>query len=327
MIPLPEAFGLHENADITNAQNETSALLETILSLEPKSAAGAGKSREEIISDIAIFVQKGCPKPYLESDIIEKFPVSYEESMNTVLFQEVVRYNKLLIVMESSLIDIQKALMGKIVMSDELEGMANSLFDNQVPLIWADKGFLSLKPLAAWNTELIQRITFINDWIKNGTPNHYWIPGFFFPQAFFTGIMQNFARKYTIPIDKITFDMIPRDDLVVSADLEKPENGCLIHGMFLEGARWDTSKHLLTHSKPKELFTDFPMMHLAPIMDRVVPEENIYECPIYKVVSRKGTLMTTGHSTNFVMYMELATKESKETWIRAGVAGFISLKY
>ena len=101
--------------------------------------------------------------------------------MNTVLFQEVVRYNKLLAIMETTLIDIQKALKGRIVMTDELEAMSNSLFDNQVPAIWAGKGFLSLKPLAAWTTELTDRIGFINTWIEKGTPNHYWLPGFFFP--------------------------------------------------------------------------------------------------------------------------------------------------
>ena len=35
-------------------------------------------------------------------------------------------------------------------MTEDLENMANSLFDNGVPAIWAAKGFLSLKPLAAW---------------------------------------------------------------------------------------------------------------------------------------------------------------------------------
>ena len=35
-------------------------------------------------------------------------------------------------------------------MSEELEALANSLYDNQVPALWADVGFLSLKPLASW---------------------------------------------------------------------------------------------------------------------------------------------------------------------------------
>lgn len=48
---------------------------------------------------------------------------------------------------------------------------------------------------------------------------------------------------------------------------------------------------------------------------------------MYKVVSRRGTLSTTGHSTNFVMNIELPTKEKEDVWIRAGVASFLSLRY
>lgn len=53
--------------------------------------------------------------------------------MNTVLVQEVVRYNRLLKVMKISLLNVKKALKGQVVMSEELEKVANSLFDNQVP--------------------------------------------------------------------------------------------------------------------------------------------------------------------------------------------------
>jgi dynein heavy chain len=53
---------MHENADITNAQNETITLLSTILSLEPKSSSSSGKTREEVIEELAIFVQKNTPK-------------------------------------------------------------------------------------------------------------------------------------------------------------------------------------------------------------------------------------------------------------------------
>ncbi len=66
----------------------------------------------------------------------KKFPTSYEESMNTVLFQECVRYNKLLGEMKIGLINVQKALKGEIVMSEDLEKMANSIFDNLVPKRW-----------------------------------------------------------------------------------------------------------------------------------------------------------------------------------------------
>jgi dynein heavy chain len=83
--------------------------------------------------------------------------------------------------------------------------MCNSLFDNQVPVLWSDKGFLSLKPLSSWINDLVDRINFLQKWIDNGTPNVFWISGFFFPQAFITGTLQNFARKHIIAIDKIGF--------------------------------------------------------------------------------------------------------------------------
>ena len=54
----------------------------------------------------------------------------YEESMNTVVCQEVIRYNRLLQVMTVSLVNVKKALKGLVVMSDELESLANSLYDN-----------------------------------------------------------------------------------------------------------------------------------------------------------------------------------------------------
>ena len=50
-----------------------------------------------------------------------------------------LRYNRLLEVISHSLSDIVKALKGLVVMSSELELMANSLFINVVPDIWKGK--------------------------------------------------------------------------------------------------------------------------------------------------------------------------------------------
>lgn len=104
--------------------------------------------------------------------------------------------------MAEMLANVQLALKGEVVMSEDLEKMANSLFDNLVPKAWQPSvGFLSLKPLASWVNELNDRIDFLQRWIDGGPPATYWIPGFFFPQAFFTGTLQNFARKKQIAID------------------------------------------------------------------------------------------------------------------------------
>lgn len=54
-------------------------------------------------------------------------------------FSLCIRYNKLLAVITQSLGDLVKALKGLVVMSSELELMANSLFINAVPEIWKAK--------------------------------------------------------------------------------------------------------------------------------------------------------------------------------------------
>jgi len=128
--PEPEAFGLHENAEITTNQNITRILLEDILSMQPRSSSSGAKSRDEIIHEQALYLQSKTPKPFDLERVGKEYPTSYKESMNTVLFQECVRYNRLLVEMAGSLVDLQKAIKGEVVMSEELEKMSNSIFDN-----------------------------------------------------------------------------------------------------------------------------------------------------------------------------------------------------
>lgn len=59
--------------------------------------------------------------------------------------------------------------------------------------------------VAAWVTDLKARVQFLNLWVDKGIPPVFWISGFYFPQAFLTGTLQNFARKYILSIDTINF--------------------------------------------------------------------------------------------------------------------------
>lgn len=343
--PDPEVFGMHENANITSAQDETYEAFDLLLSLQPRVSFGGGKSREEIIAEAAQAIAVQLPPQYDLEHVQAVYPVCYNESMNTVLAQEVERFNKLLAVMSSTLHLVQQGLKGLVVMSTELEAMGASLYDQKVPAVWGAKAYPSLKPLGAWVKDLLERLTFVSNWIAQGIPAVFWISGFFFPQGFMTGTIQNHARRYKLPIDSLSFEF-----LMMSASLEDlatpPENGCYTYGLFLEGARWNAETKALDDPLPRELFAKMPVIHLLPQPNREAPQGGIYRCPVYKILTRTGTLSTTGHSTNFVMWLEIPANKStifrnslvsetnaqvlfadQEYWIKAGVACFCSLRY
>lgn len=184
-----------------------------MIAMQPKTSSGGGMTREETIGNQCKFLQSKAPPPFDLDMIQRKFPTSYNESMNTVLLQECVRYNKLLKDMKVQLPLIQRALVGEVTMSEQLESMATSIFDNQVPKYWAAIGFLSMKPLASWIEDLVERINFLQNWYDKGTPIVFWMSGFFFPQAFLTSATQNYARQNEIAIDKISFEFCFRDDV------------------------------------------------------------------------------------------------------------------
>jgi dynein heavy chain len=325
LVPSPEVFGMHENAEITTNQNQALALLLNVQSLQTRSTGSGGKSKEQIIEETAKYLQSKIPNKFDMREIMSKFPTKYEDSMNTVLSQEAEKYNKLLGLLTSSLQNVLKALSGFITMDEDLEKLVDALYNQRVPDAWG-KVFLSLKPLMPWVEDLNARVKFLRDWVIGGTPSVFWISGFSFPQAFITGTLQNYARKKKVAIDKISFDFKYMDDTKPEDVRSKPESGVYIYGIYLEGARWDYDKHSLTDPKPKELYSQMPMMWLIPVVDREEVTEGIYMCPVYKVLSRAGTLLTTGHSTNFVMYIEAPSHRHQDAWIKAGVAGFLALR-
>ena len=71
------------------------------------------------------------------------------------------------------------------------------------------------------------RLKFFQDWIDNRiSPNVFWVSGFYFTQSFLTGVLQNFARKHTIPIDHLGFEF---EVLHEESDMQsKPDDGAYV---------------------------------------------------------------------------------------------------
>ncbi|KAG8348375.1 dynein heavy chain [Trypanosoma vivax] len=324
--PEPEVFGLHENADITCAQGESANILSTILSLVSRESSGSShQSRDDMLTRTAQTVAEKLPPLFNVQEFFAKYPTQYEESMNTVLVQEAVRYNRLLSFVQKCLAEFSRAVRGEVDMSAELEAVGACFYINAVPASWAAFAYPSLKPLSSWVDDLVRRVQFVQSWYDTGVPRALWMGGFFFPQAFLTGTLQNYARRKHVAVDSVSFRFALLND-ETPATVEAPEHGAIVYGLFLEGARWDADMRTLAESRPKELYVDMPLVHLNPTVDRIIDPKD-YICPVYKTLTRAGTLSTTGHSTNFVLSISIPTDVEPSHWIKRGVACVISLNF
>jgi len=238
-------FGMHENADITCAINETNSVFNNILLTLPRIAAGgAGKTTElspdEIVKNKAQeILNKLEPFKFNIEEVRDKHPLRQDESLNSVLHQELMRYNNLISTVNISMKKLIDAINGDAVMTSDLELITIKMFDNKLPDNISAVSYPSLKPLGSWVNDFIDKLKFMQQWIDNGIPNSFWISGFFFTQSFLTGILQNYARKYTKAIDLLKFDF---EVMTNPADFDmtkKPEDGCYCSGFFIEGASWD----------------------------------------------------------------------------------------
>ncbi|XP_071825285.1 dynein axonemal heavy chain 6-like isoform X2 [Apostichopus japonicus] len=364
IIDEPEIFAMHNNANITFQRQETQTLVNTILEVQPRMASGgSGKTSDEIVYELAESILQKLPE---KLDIEEAFQEMFKpddkgrmNSLTTVLTQEVDRFNGLLKVIKDSMRTIQKAIKGFVVMSEELERVYNSFLNNQVPTMWSNAAYPSLKPLASWVRDLQLRVGFIAHWIAHGQPKSFWLSGFFFPQGFLTGTLQNHARKYDYPIDQLSFHFFVLPNYldqgtiaaqqehlgfgeVLDSDKEKTkkepkekkeeitcncvnnelptvEDGVLVHGLFMDASRWDDEAMIVADPKIGEMNPTLPVMHMKPEMS-FTPDPADYIAPLYKTGLRAGTLSTTGHSTNFVVAVHLPSSRPQDYWISKGAA-------
>jgi dynein heavy chain len=328
----PRIFGLHPNALITAQFNQARKFLDTVISVQPRIASGGtGKKPEEIVSEMADDFFKAIPdatKP--KKGVVH--PETYKEikgggivSIGVFHGQEYDRTMTMISVIKKSLTMLGKAIKGIVLMSADMEGMYNAFLVQKVPGNWAKVAYPCMKPLNSWVADFIQRIGFMVRWLTGGPPSSFWIASFFFPQGFMTAALQLHARKTKIPIDELDFHPAPSNETEVEKLKGPPDVGVNIHGLFLQGCGWHFSEKRLRESDKGVLFVGMPIIQLVPEKASEIPKliasGNLYQCPMYKTSERKGTLSTTGHSTNFVKYFAVGQlEEDPSHWTARGVA-------
>lgn len=220
--------------------------------------------------------------------------------------------------------------------------MFAALLNGTVPEVWSFC-YPSLKPLGPWTSDLQRRVEQIRTWAGEQMPVVFWLSGFTYPTSFFTALLQTHARAHTVAINQLDFEYVisgssesSDDDMGMGMgaaggggggdEMQPPETGAYLSGMYLEGARWDHEESALEEPDPMELVCPMPMIHFRPVEFKPGQQRRVssseYECPLYLYPVRTGTR----ERPSFMRLVKLQTGEyPPDFWVKRGTALLLSL--
>ena len=234
--------------------------------------------------------------------------------------QELEKINAVLAEMMRALSELELGLAGALNISDVMDAMITNLSLNQVPPLWlkmcaqiGPTGTYNRKNLANWFIDLLLRVKQLKVWSDQAMllPPSIWLPGMYNPMGYITACLQTTARAQNLPLDAMRIHSEMTDKVFEQVDAQ-PANGTYVHGMFMEGARWDVEKGVIADSKPKELHPVMPVMHIIGVTADKVVTQGVYQCPVYSTTIR-------GPTFTFPAPLRIAEGEKPSKWILAAV--------
>ena len=323
----PTMYGLHTNAGISNQIDMCNLMFDTIQTLQGSGGSGdddgSGTNLATMVDEYLQRLPDNFNMFEIRTRAVDKTPYVM------IVLQETERMNTLLSEIRRSLIELTMGLQGALNMSEQMEALAAALQVGRVPSGWAKYAYASKKSLIAWFSDLLERVGQLRDWADTlKVPRSVWISGLFNGQAFLTAIKQTTARREELPLD--TMDLLTDVTKMNNPALIENEvtDGCLVHGFFLEGARWDSgdvgdaNAGNLADSFLKELHPPLPVVHVYSKAQPAYAERlkvGYYECPVFVTSARGGTFV---FSATLKMGEDL--KDTQAKWVLAGVALLMS---
>ncbi|XP_043247781.1 dynein axonemal heavy chain 8 [Colletes gigas] len=318
-VDPPQVYGLHSNADITYQSNTTKAVLDTIVSVQPKEAGvGVGESREVVVTRQAKEMLRKLPPMYDPFEVKQRLQVlGATTSMTIFLKQEIDRIQIVIKLVNVILKDLLLAIEGVIIMSEELRDALDNIYDARIPQIWKAKSWES-SSLGFWFTELLDRNNQFSTWLYSGRPAKFWMTGFFNPQGFLTAMRQEVTRAHAEwALDNVTL----HNEVIryIAEEIKTPPvEGVYVYGLFLEGAGWDRRNNRLCESANKVLYVLMPVIHIFALYNTPDKDPKLYECPVYKKPIRTYIQLITP--------LWLQTNRPPEFWVLRGVALLCDIK-
>lgn len=231
-----------------------------------------------------------------------------------VLLQELERFNRLLNVMHNSLFDLKRALLGEIGMSQELDELANSLFNGMLPPMWSRLAPQTLKNLVNWMEHFMRRYQQYKDWIEVEEPKAMWLSGLHIPESYLTGLVQTTCRLKNWALDKSTLYTVVTKMKTPAEIKQRLQFGCYIQGLYLEGARWSIEKDCLDYQNPKELVVEMPLIEIVPIEANKLKLRGTLKTPCYVTQMRRNAM-----GVGLVFEADLKTDKHTSHWVLQGV--------
>uniref|UniRef100_A0A803V436 Dynein axonemal heavy chain 17 n=1 Tax=Ficedula albicollis TaxID=59894 RepID=A0A803V436_FICAL len=308
----PHLYGLHPNAEIGFLTQRSERLLRTVLELQPRGSStgqGALGTREEMVQALLEEMLEKLTDEFNMAELVAK--VEERTPYAVVALQECERMNALTAELRRSLSELELGLKGELTMSSDMEALQNSLFLGTVPESWLKRSYPSTASLGSWFADLLARISELEAWTRDfSLPCTLWLGGFFNPQAMLTAVMQTAARRNKWPLDTMTLQCDvtkkSREDFASA-----PREGAYVHGLFMEGARWDVQAGSIADARLQELTPAMPVLFIKAIPGDKQDSRALYPCPLYRTRQRGPT---------YVWTLNLKTKESPSKWVLAGVA-------